>query len=105
MKNRDWLEISDHWATPKWLYDKLDAEFHFDFDPCPLHAKFDWLKIEWGGGKFCEPSLQPKRQTKIYSKSLRGVEKVKNLRSTYSKCYRYKTIPWFNPTKRWGTFS
>lgn len=28
--------ISPHWATPKWLYDELDKEFHFDFDPCPL---------------------------------------------------------------------
>ena len=28
--------LSSHWATPKWLYDELDKEFHFDFDPCPL---------------------------------------------------------------------
>jgi len=28
--------LSPHWATPKWLYDELDKEFHFDFDPCPL---------------------------------------------------------------------
>ena len=24
------------WPTPRDLYAKLDAEFHFDFDPCPL---------------------------------------------------------------------
>jgi len=28
--------LSPHWATPKWLYDLLDSEFHFDYDPCPL---------------------------------------------------------------------
>lgn len=39
----------DHWQTPQWLYDKLDAEFGFDFDPCPIHATFDGLEIEWPG--------------------------------------------------------
>jgi len=24
------------WPTPKTFYDLLDAEFHFDFDPCPV---------------------------------------------------------------------
>jgi site-specific DNA-methyltransferase (adenine-specific) len=27
---------SDEWATPADVYAALDAEFHFDFDPCPL---------------------------------------------------------------------
>lgn len=46
-RTRDGSEAFDHWATPKPLYDELDAEFHFDFDPCPLHATFDGLAIEW----------------------------------------------------------
>jgi len=50
MKNRDGLVTSDHWETPKWLYEKLNDEFGFDFDPCPLNADFDGLKVEWGGG-------------------------------------------------------
>lgn len=37
MKNRN-IEHSDNWATPKDLYDKLNAEFAFDFDPCPLNT-------------------------------------------------------------------
>ena len=41
MTNRDGSEPNDDWATPSWLYDKLNAEFNFDFDPCPLHATFD----------------------------------------------------------------
>jgi hypothetical protein len=24
-----------YWLTPPDIYDKLDKEFHFDFDPCP----------------------------------------------------------------------
>jgi site-specific DNA-methyltransferase (adenine-specific) len=49
---------SDKWATPKDLYDKLNDEFHFDFDPCPI----DWkegdpngLTIEWGSCSFVNP--------------------------------------------------
>ena len=34
---------SEEWATPAGVYAALDAEFHFDFDPCPL-----------GGGKTVE---------------------------------------------------
>ena len=48
MKNRDGLENSNHWATPPELYNKLNDEFNFDFDPCPLNATFDGLSIEWG---------------------------------------------------------
>lgn len=25
---------SSEWKTPKWLYDQLNEEFHFDLDPC-----------------------------------------------------------------------
>lgn len=25
------------WATPQALFDELDAEFHFDLDPCCTH--------------------------------------------------------------------
>ena len=25
---------SDEWSTPQGLYDSLDAEFHFNLDPC-----------------------------------------------------------------------
>lgn len=53
--NRDGLENSDHWETPEWLYDELNKEFGFDFDPCPIHATFDGLKIEWGGVNFVNP--------------------------------------------------
>ena len=50
MKNRN-LPHSDNWATPAYIYDKLNEEFHFDFDPCPLKhdiTKWDGLQIPWG---------------------------------------------------------
>ena len=50
---------SDEWATPQWLYDELDAEFHFNYDPCATaenHKCFLWtskeddgLTTDWGG--------------------------------------------------------
>lgn len=76
MKGRDGLEASDHWATPKSLYDKLDAEFHFDFDPCPLKSTFDGLSIEWGRSNFVNPPYnrrdKPRFIQKAYEESLKG---------------------------------
>ena len=39
------------------LFDKLDAEFHFDDDPCPLKGeeKSDGLKRSWGKRVYVNP--------------------------------------------------
>jgi hypothetical protein len=46
-----------YWLTPPGLYAALDAEFHFDFDPCPwpLPAGFDGLTCEWGRSNYVNP--------------------------------------------------
>ena len=44
-----------NWKTPKALYAQLDAEFGFDFDPCPPNPSFDGLSVEWGGANFVNP--------------------------------------------------
>jgi hypothetical protein len=43
--------------TPPDLYDALNREFNFDFDPCPLdpQPKVDGLKIEWKKSNFVNP--------------------------------------------------
>lgn len=46
---------SDDWATPPELYEELNKEFHFNFDPCPLHSTFNGLEIEWRGNIFINP--------------------------------------------------
>jgi len=57
---------TDEWATPAAFFAALDAEFHFDLDPCatPRNAKCsdffdkdtDGLSKSWGGRKvFCNP--------------------------------------------------
>lgn len=53
MKNRN-LPVDDNWATPDDFYAKLDAEFNFDFDPCPYYVgevtpDRDGLLIPWAG--------------------------------------------------------
>jgi site-specific DNA-methyltransferase (adenine-specific) len=57
MKDRN-LDNHDNWATPKELYDKLNKEYNFDFDPCPLNhdtALWDGLSVEWGKSNFVNP--------------------------------------------------
>lgn len=46
-----------YWITPPELYAELDAEFHFDFDPCPypLPLGFDGLTCEWGCSNYVNP--------------------------------------------------
>ena len=69
MKNRSGEQTSDHWATPKWFYDKLDAEFNFDFDPCPLNATFDGLSIPWGRSNFVNPPYNRRDKPKFIAKA------------------------------------
>ena len=50
---------TDKWATPQDFFDKLDAEFHFNLDPCADETNHkceryftkgqDGLKQDWGG--------------------------------------------------------
>lgn len=76
MKNRNGQENNDDWATPKVLYDELDAEFHFDFDPCPLNPTFNGLEVEWGQSNFVNPPYnrvdKPKFIQKAYDEWLKG---------------------------------
>ena len=36
------------WKTPKAVYQVLDAEFSFDYDPCPPKYEVDGLTSDWG---------------------------------------------------------
>lgn len=57
---------TDEWSTPQKLFDELDAEFHFDLDPCSTDENCkcenhytmadNGLEQNWGGCKvFCNP--------------------------------------------------
>ena len=57
---------TDLWATPQSFFDELNAEFHFDLDPCATHENAkcpiyfteeeDGLSKDWQGYRvFCNP--------------------------------------------------
>jgi len=46
---------SNDWSTPKDFYNKLDEEFKFDMDPCPLRSNEDGLDKDWIGNIFINP--------------------------------------------------
>lgn len=75
-KDRSGAENDDHWQTPQWLYDQLDAEFHFDFDPCPIHSSFDGLTMSWSKSNFINPPYnridKPKFIKKAYDEWMLG---------------------------------
>lgn len=70
-----WSSDRQDWRTPEALYDLLNAEFHFDFDPCPNNPASDGLALEsWGNVNFVNP---PYRQVarwvaKAYEQSKQG---------------------------------
>lgn len=51
--------LTDDWPTPRYVFDKLDEEFHFEIDVCaddrnhkaPIYftKEIDGLKQEWKG--------------------------------------------------------
>ena len=43
------------WETPVEVYQTLNAEFGFDFDPCPPNPGFDGLAVDWGSSNFVNP--------------------------------------------------
>jgi phage N-6-adenine-methyltransferase len=61
---------SDKWATPPEVYEPLNAEFTFNFDPCPItweEGDADGLTIDWGKNTFCNPP---------YSQTAKWIEKA-----------------------------
>lgn len=46
-----------YWLTPPALMQELQAEFNFDFDPCPYPKpeSFDGLTCEWGQSNYVNP--------------------------------------------------
>lgn len=63
MKGPLFSSNSDRWATPREVFDALNEEFGFDFDPCPLDGIVDGtspLFSKWSDKRvFCNPPYGP----------------------------------------------
>lgn len=51
---------SEFWLTPKPLYNALNDEFQFDFDPCPYPRPrgYNSLVLPWGVSNFVNPPFR-----------------------------------------------
>ena len=78
MKNRN-LNHKDDWATPAEFYKQLDDEFHFDFDPCPLHARFDAFTRKWGKRNFINPPYSRKLKEAFVIRAIYEAKERKHL--------------------------
>lgn len=81
MKNRN-LKHSDNWETPKWLYDQLNEEFNFDFDPCPISYEpitpdKDGLLIDWGERNYINPPYSRKLKDAFVKRAIEMSKKGK----------------------------
>ena len=79
MKNRN-LKHSDNWQTPPELYNQLNKEFNFNFDPCPLNHDlqiWDGLKIEWKERNFINPPYSRKLKDLFVKKAIEESKKGK----------------------------
>jgi len=73
MKRKD----NDNWLTPLKIYEPLNDEFNFDFDPCPYNEGEilnDGLKIDWGKRNFVNPPYSPDLKKAFI---LKGIEEMK----------------------------
>ena len=52
--------MNRYWITPPELYKSLDAEFNFNFDPCPYPRPggYNGLWGPWGKMNYCNPPFR-----------------------------------------------
>ena len=78
------------WKTPRALYQALDAEFRFDYDPCPVNPKINGLESAWGNTNFVNPPY--------------GKEITRWIQKGYQENLRGKTVVFLLPSRtdtRW----
>jgi hypothetical protein len=82
--------LRESWKTPKAFYQALDAEFHFDCDPCPAQPIMNGLESEWGNTNFVNPPY--------------GKEITKWIQKGYEQYMKGKTVVFLIPSRtdtRW----
>lgn len=74
------INNDDNYATPPEIYNKLDKEYNFDFDPCPYNEgalETDGLEIEWGSSNFVNPPYSKGLKEAFIKKGIQEMKKGK----------------------------
>lgn len=89
----------DNVQTPPELYEILNNEFHFNFDPCPLNPTQNGLLIDWKSSNFVNP---PYSQVQDWIK--KGIIEMKkgNL-SVFLITARLNTNYWINSVYKYAS--
>lgn len=71
-----------YWLMPPDLYEQLNQEFHFDYDPCPFPKPkgFNGLDVDWGDMNFVNPPFHAIRgsgPTAFVNKAIEQAKKGK----------------------------
>ena len=88
-------EMNDNYCTPLQWYMKLDREFHFNDDPCPVEGE-NGLDRDWGTSTFVNPPYSKPYPwvKKAYDESLRGKTIVMLLKcDTSTKWFHEYALP------------
>lgn len=85
--------MTDKWTTPKWLYEQLNKEFQFDYDPCPIDydKSFDGRETEWGARNYVNP---PYKELESWLK--KGHEEYKKDKLVCFLLPVYSDTDWFH---------
>jgi len=87
--------LNQDWRTPTEIYNGMDKEFHFDFDPCPNNPNFDGLTCEWGNSNFINPPYKTKIQDAFIKRAFEESKKGK---------LSVALIPVRTASRRWQNF-
>ena len=74
------IKSHDDWKTPPYIYDPLDLEFDFNFDPCPHNHDlnlWDGLEIDWKERSFINPPYNKKDKSVFIRKAIEESKKGK----------------------------
>ena len=80
--------------TPKSFYEQLDAEFNFNFDPCPENPTYDGLEIDWFGNVYVNPPYG--KQIKLWLLKAHNELGNGNCNLTVFLLPAYTDVKWFH---------
>lgn len=94
---------SNEWATPTDFYKKLDAEFHFNLDPCATSSNAkcrrfytiedDGLTKEWGGQPGLLQSALWEGDWEMGQEVLRGEQELRSCGYAHTSQNRHSLLP------------